>query len=53
MLCTSPKRNQSERSAQSDGSAGWDFAFTRDGDMVTIKFGPETYVIVDALVVGG
>ncbi|ANY19782.1 hypothetical protein A6F68_01265 [Tsuneonella dongtanensis] len=40
-------------SAQSDGSAGWDFAFTRSGDEVTIKFGPETYVVVDALVEGG
>lgn len=40
-------------SAQSDGSAGWDFDYTRNGDMVTIKFGPETYVIVDALVEGG
>lgn len=40
-------------SAQSDGSAGWDFTSTRDCDQVTIKFGPETYVIVDALVEGG
>lgn len=40
-------------SAQSDGSAGWDFTSTRDGDQVTIKFGPETYVIVDALIEGG
>ncbi|MFN6935027.1 MAG: hypothetical protein ACK4NZ_07735 [Tsuneonella sp.] len=40
-------------SAQADGSAGWDFASTRNGDTVTIKFGPETYVIVDALVEGG
>ncbi|WP_427969936.1 hypothetical protein [Altererythrobacter sp.] len=40
-------------SAQADGSAGWDFATSRNGDQVTIKFGPETYVIVDALVEGG
>lgn len=40
-------------SAQSDGSAGWDFATSREGDRVTISFGPETYVIVDALIEGG
>lgn len=40
-------------SAQADGSAGWDFSSTRNGDMVTITFGPETYVVVDALVEGG
>ena len=40
-------------SAESDGSAGWDFKVSRDGDLVTINFGPETYVIVDALVEGG
>lgn len=40
-------------SAQADGSAGWDFSSTRDGDRVTISFGPETYVIVDAFVEGG
>lgn len=40
-------------SAQADGSAGWDFDTSRDGDRVTIKFGPETYVIVDALIEGG
>jgi len=40
-------------SAQSDGSAGWDFKTTRDGDRVTIKYGPETYVIVDAFTEGG
>jgi hypothetical protein len=38
---------------QADGSAGWDFDYTRTGDEVTISFGPETYVIFDALVVGG
>ena len=40
-------------SAQSDGSAGWDFKTTRNGDEVTISYGPETYVIVDAMVTGG
>ncbi|WP_247712913.1 hypothetical protein [Qipengyuania intermedia] len=40
-------------SAQADGSAGWDFTTTRDGDQVTVKFGPETYVLVDALITGG
>ena len=40
-------------SAQSDGSAGWDFVTTRDGDIVTVKFGPETYVLFDAMVTGG
>lgn len=40
-------------SAQADGSAGWDFTTTRDGDTVTVKFGPETYVIPDAVITGG
>lgn len=40
-------------SAQADGSAGWDFKASRDGDQVTITFGPETYVIVDAFITGG
>ncbi|MCB2066158.1 MAG: hypothetical protein KDE15_05905 [Erythrobacter sp.] len=40
-------------SAEADGSAGWDFTVTRDGDMVTIDFGPEHYVIPDALITGG
>ncbi|MCA0902847.1 hypothetical protein [Qipengyuania aquimaris] len=40
-------------SAQADGSAGWDFTTTRDGDRVTVKFGPETYILVDALITGG
>lgn len=40
-------------SAEADGSAGWDFETTRDGDQVTVKYGPETYVIVDALIEGG
>lgn len=40
-------------SAQADGSAGWDFTTSREGDQVTITFGPETYVVVDALIEGG
>lgn len=40
-------------SSQADGSAGWDFNVSRKGDQVTVEFGPETYVIVDALVEGG
>jgi len=36
-----------------DGSAGWDFKTKRDGDRVTIPFGPETYVVVDVLIHGG
>lgn len=40
-------------SAQADGSAGWDFVTSRAGDEVTVRFGPETYVIVDALIEGG
>ena len=40
-------------SAEADGSAGWDFEYSRDGDRITITYGPETYVIVDALIVGG
>ena len=40
-------------SAESDGSAGWEFSTSREGDMVTISFGPETYVVVDAFVEGG
>ncbi|SHN54710.1 hypothetical protein [Erythrobacter sanguineus] len=40
-------------SAEADGSAAWDFTSTREGDEVTITFGPETYVIFDSLIVGG
>ncbi|CDO35704.1 META domain-containing protein [Novosphingobium sp. KN65.2] len=40
-------------SAEADGSAGWQFTVTRNGDRNTIQFGPESYVIVDALVEGG
>ena len=40
-------------SAEADGSAGWDFEVGRDGDTSTIRFGPERYVVVDALLTGG
>ena len=40
-------------SSQADSSAGWTFTGTRKGDEVTIRFGPETYIVPDALVVGG
>lgn len=40
-------------SAQADGSAGWDFKATRNGDVTTIEYGPERYEIVDALIEGG
>ncbi len=40
-------------SSQADGSAAYDFIVTRNGDESTIRFGPENYVIVDALVEGG
>ena len=40
-------------SAEADGSAGWDFSVTREDDRSTINFGPETYVMVDALITGG
>jgi hypothetical protein len=40
-------------SSQADGSAAYDFKATRKGDETTVRFGPETYVIFDALVVGG
>lgn len=40
-------------SAEADGSAGWNFDVTRRDDQNVIRFGPETYVIVDAFVVGG
>lgn len=40
-------------SAQSDGSAGWDFKIERSGDRVTVRYGPETYVLVDAFLEGG
>ncbi|MDC8754882.1 hypothetical protein OIK40_09540 [Erythrobacter sp. sf7] len=40
-------------SVQADGSAGWDLKWTRSGDQTTITFGPETYVVVDAMITGG
>ncbi|MFQ6537833.1 MULTISPECIES: hypothetical protein [Aphanothece] len=40
-------------SAQADGSAGWSFAVSRRDDQSVIRYGPESYVIIDALVVGG
>lgn len=40
-------------SAQADGSAAYDFKATRSGDNTNISFGPERYVVPDALVVGG
>lgn len=40
-------------SSQADGSAAYDFKATRKGDETTVRFGPETYVIIDALVEGG
>lgn len=40
-------------SAEADGSAGWDFVTSRDGDRVTITYGPESYVLVDAFTEGG
>ncbi len=36
-----------------DGPADWTFEVTRNNDVSTVEYGPETYVIVDALVVGG
>ncbi|WP_369025834.1 hypothetical protein [Qipengyuania sp. RANM35] len=40
-------------SAQSDGSAGWEFNWTRKEDQVIVRYGPETYVFVDAMITGG
>jgi hypothetical protein len=40
-------------SAQADGSAGWSFEVSRVDDQSVIRYGPEIYVIFDALVVGG
>ena len=40
-------------SAEADGSAGWDFKFSRRDDQTLIEYGPESYVIVDAFVIGG
>ncbi|MEB3321826.1 MAG: hypothetical protein VKI81_03285 [Synechococcaceae cyanobacterium] len=40
-------------SAQADGSAGWTFDVSRRDDRSVIRYGPETYIIIDAFVVGG
>lgn len=40
-------------SAQSDGSAGWDFESITEDGRIFISYGPESYVIVDAFVEGG
>ena len=40
-------------SAQSDGSAGYKFQAIRRGDDTEILFGPERYIIADAIVTGG
>lgn len=40
-------------SAESDGSAGFEFKLERQGDDSIITYGPEQYVIPDALVMGG
>jgi len=40
-------------SAEADGSAGWDFEVSRRDDQSVIKFGPETYIMIDAFVIGG
>ncbi len=39
--------------SQADGSAGYQFETSRQGDEITIKFGPERYRFPDAFVVGG
>ena len=39
-------------SSQADGSAAYDFSVSRSGDETTVVYGPEMYVIVDALVEG-
>ena len=40
-------------SSQADGSAVYGFKVTRNADETTVRYGPETYVIVDAFVEGG
>lgn len=41
-------------SSQADGSAGWKFESVNDDDgMIHVDFGPESYIIVDALITGG
>jgi hypothetical protein len=46
-------RAMSADSAQADGSAAYAFSAARSGDETTISFGPERYIIPDALVEGG
>ena len=40
-------------SAEADGSAGWSFETRRESDNTVIEFGPETYIVPDAFVLGG
>jgi hypothetical protein len=40
-------------SSQADGSAGWTFKAKRQSDETLIEFGPERFLIPDALVLGG
>lgn len=40
-------------SAEADGSAGWAFEVSRRDDQSVIEYGPETYIIADAFIVGG
>jgi hypothetical protein len=40
-------------SSEADGSAGWTFKVTRRDDQSVIQYGPETYIVIDAFVVGG
>jgi hypothetical protein len=39
--------------SQAGVSAAYEFKATRKGDETTVHFGPETHVILDALVMGG
>ncbi len=39
--------------AQADGSAGWTFKARRNADESIVTFGPERYVVPDALIFGG
>lgn len=40
-------------SSQADGSAGWDFSATRQGDLTLVSFGPQRFEIPDAVILGG
>ncbi len=46
-------RPLSANSAQADGSAGWRFAWRKQGDLFLITFGPERFEIPEAVVLGG